>query len=80
MRYYLFTIGQKYKLRAEWASIGRFTKWYYFFFHFGTGKDAPRKVQVFDLIIFGLALRLSKPYIHKFSYKNMPEIKGRRKA
>lgn len=80
MRYYLFTIGQKYKFRAEWASVGRFLKWYYFLFYFNSNKNTHIKRHAFDLIIFGLYMTFSKPYLHKFSYKNMPKIKGRRKA
>lgn len=80
MRYYLFTIGEKYKLRAEWATIGRFIKAYYFFFYFSNHKDNHIKREFFEVIVLGLVLRLSKPYSYKFSYKNMPKIKGRRKA
>jgi len=81
MRYYLFTIGKKYKLRAEWASISRFVKLYYFLFYISkTHKDNNTKRQTFDVIILGLALKFSRPYSHNFSYKKMPKIKGRRKA
>lgn len=80
MRYYLFTIGQKYKLRAEWATLGRFRKWYYFFFYFSHAKSQIAKIRRFDLILLGLVLELDVPYHKKFSYKNMPKIQGRRKV
>ena len=79
MRFYLFTIGQKNKLRVEWASLKCFKKWYYFLFNFNSAKDTNSKTQFYDLIILGFLFRFTRPYIHKFSYKNMPKIKGRRK-
>lgn len=80
MRYFLFSIGQKYKLRCEYLKPKGFIKLRYFFFYYGHEKNQHEKRQVHDLVILGLLLRLSRPYIYKFSYNKMPEIKGRRKV
>lgn len=80
MRYFLFSIGEKYNLRAEWLSIRRFIKARYFFLYFSAEKNHVAKRQFFRLVVLGLAMQLSKPYNKKFSYKNMPKIQGRRKV
>ena len=80
MRYFLFDIGRRFNLRAEWISFGLFKKKRHFFFFVDTEKNHTAKKQFFWFMMLGLVLRFSRPYAKKFSYGNMPEIKGRTKV
>ena len=72
--------NENYHIVSEWRAMNRFTKWYTWFLFMSTYKDPVAKKRYFTLVLFGLLVQLATPYKHKFSYKNMPKIKGRRKV